>query len=115
MCGVQLGSGGTVQPVVGRVAGPLEANGGPGIQGEASFETPNTLIVKRADGDQETMSADRTIIASGSVPVTPPIDGLAEVPACVDSSGALSLAEVSESLLVSGGGVIGLVLASVCQ
>ena len=56
--------------------------------------------------------ADRVIIASGSVPMMPAIPGI-EAGQCIDSTGALELDTVPESMLIIGGGVIGIEMATI--
>jgi len=55
--------------------------------------------------------AANILIATGSVPACPPIPGLAESPKVLDSTGILDLDATPESLVVIGGGVIGLEFA----
>jgi dihydrolipoamide dehydrogenase len=72
-----------------------------------------TLIgpgVVEVDGVRRT--ADHVIIATGSVPVMPPIPGARDNPLVVDSTGLLAVAEVPRRLVVIGGGVIGVEFAS---
>ena len=78
------------------------------IEGEAKFTGPKTVSI-----GGETVTADKVIIASGSHPIFPPIPGVQESQACIDSTGCLTLDHVPESLLVIGGGVIGIELGSV--
>ena len=81
------------------------------VQGEARFAGTNTMTVETAEGTQ-TISFDKCIIAAGSrvtkVPVFPNDD-----PRMMDSTDALDLADVPENLLVIGGGIIGLEMATV--
>ena len=93
------------------VAGLLKQNKVTRVDGEASFTGPKTLSVKKADGSVEEMTADAIIVATGSVNSQPPIPGLKENPNCIDSTGALSLEKLPKSMVVIGGGVIGLELA----
>jgi len=93
------------------VAGLLKLNKVTKIDGEATFTAPKTLLVKKPDGATETMTADAIIVATGSVNFAPPIPGLKENPNCIDSTGALSLKKLPKSMVVIGGGVIGLELA----
>ena len=93
------------------VAGLLKINKVARVDGEAAFTSPKTLSVKKSDGSTETMTADAIIVATGSVNFAPPIPGLKENPNCIDSTGALSLSELPKSMVVIGGGVIGLELA----
>ena len=93
------------------IAGLLKGNGIRRLEGEASFTAPGTMTITHADGTQEAVSADKIILATGSVNAVPPIPGLKENPNCIDSTGALSLEKLPESMVVIGGGVIGLELA----
>lgn len=82
------------------------------VEGEASFLSPKSLSVRKKDGSTETLTADAVIVASGSVNATPPIPGLADNASCIDSTAALSLGKAPESMVVIGGGVVGIELAS---
>ena len=93
------------------IAGLFKMNTVKKIDGEASFVAPGKLSVKKADGTTEEMTADAIIVATGSVNSQPPIPGLKENPNCIDSTGALSLEALPKSMIVIGGGVIGLELA----
>ena len=81
------------------------------IDGEATFVGEKKLSVKKADGTTEEMTADAIIVATGSVNSQPPLPGLKENPNCIDSTGALSLEKLPKTMVVIGGGVIGLELA----
>ena len=93
------------------IAGLFKMNKVKKIDGEASFVAPGKISVKKADGTSEEMTADAIIVATGSVNSQPPIPGLKENPNCIDSTGALSLEALPKSMVVIGGGVIGLELA----
>lgn len=93
------------------VAGLLKMNKVDVVRGEASFTGPRTLEIFREDGTRESLAPDAVILAVGSVNAVPPIPGLRENPSCVDSTGALSLETLPKSMVVVGGGVIGLELA----
>ena len=93
------------------IAGLFKLNKVKKIDGEASFTAPGKLSVKKPDGSTEEMTADAIILATGSVNSQPPIPGLKENPNCIDSTGALSLESLPKSMVVIGGGVIGLELA----
>ena len=93
------------------VAALLKANKVSKIDGEASFTAPKTLRVAKKDGSSETTAADAIILATGSINSQPPIPGLMENPNCIDSTGALSLEKLPKTMVVIGGGVIGLELA----
>src|SRR5215469_1006591 len=82
------------------------------VQGRAAFQNSTTLNVTKADGSQEALSFDRIIIATGSRPAVIPTLKL-DTPRMMDSTGALDLPDTPGSLLVVGGGYIGLELGSV--
>ncbi len=82
------------------------------VQGRAAFENSTTLSVTKADGSQESLSFDRIIIATGSRPAVVPTLKL-DTPRMMDSTGGLNLEDIPGTLLVVGGGYIGLELGSV--
>ncbi len=82
------------------------------IQGRAAFENSNTLQIARADGSTQSLAFDRIILATGSRPAIVPTLKL-DTPRIMDSTGALNLEDIPGTLLVVGGGYIGLELGSV--
>ena len=82
------------------------------IQGRAAFENSNTLRISRINGGEDSLSFDRVVIATGSRPAIIPSLKL-ETPRVMDSTSALDLSEVPSTLLVIGGGYIGLELGTV--
>jgi dihydrolipoamide dehydrogenase len=82
------------------------------IQGKAAFENSNTLRVSRANGSEDSLTFDRIIIATGSRPAIIPSLKL-DTPRMMDSTSALDLSEAPGTLLVVGGGYIGLELGTV--
>jgi dihydrolipoamide dehydrogenase len=82
------------------------------VRGDASFENSTTVRVAKADGHDQTLSFDRIIIATGSRPAVIPSRKL-DTPRMLDSTSALDLADVPATLLVVGGGYIGLELGTV--
>jgi dihydrolipoamide dehydrogenase len=82
------------------------------LQGRGRFADARTVVVKRQDGTEERVGFDYAIVATGSRPSVVP--GLsADSPRVMNSTGALALADVPKSLLVVGGGYIGLELGTV--
>jgi dihydrolipoamide dehydrogenase len=81
------------------------------VRGEAKFSSANSMDVLTSEGNQ-TISFDNCIIAAGSrvtkIPVFPNDD-----PRMMDSTDALDLADIPKKLLVIGGGIIGLEMATV--
>jgi dihydrolipoamide dehydrogenase len=102
----------TVDALVGGVKGLLKARKVEVISGEAAFEGPHTINVKLSDGTEKKLTADNIIIASGSVPAKPPIPGL-DGKNVITSDEALVLESIPESMVIIGGGVIGMELAMV--
>jgi dihydrolipoamide dehydrogenase len=82
------------------------------VQGRAAFAASTTLRVTKSDGSEETLAFDRIIIATGSRPAVVPTLKL-DTPRMMDSTGALNLEDIPGTLLVVGGGYIGLELGSV--
>lgn len=80
------------------------------IQGEGKFTGKNELTVTTAKGDQK-IQFDQAIIAAGSQPFRLPF--LPDDPRMIDSTGALELKETKGDLLILGGGIIGMEMASV--
>lgn len=81
-------------------------------QGKATFTSSNTLTVALVDGGSVDVEFEKAIVATGSTPAI--IPGLSiDSPRVMDSTGALELKDLPESLLVVGGGIIGFEMASV--
>jgi dihydrolipoamide dehydrogenase len=78
------------------------------VRGTATFKDANTLTVD--SGDEITFKS--AIIATGSFPIRPPIDGL-DAQRVVDSTGLLAQTDVPRRLLILGGGIIGCEFASI--
>jgi len=82
------------------------------VRGTAAFENSTTLRVTKPDKAETTLTFDRIIIATGSRPAIIPALKI-DSPRLMDSTGALNLEDIPASLLVVGGGYIGLELGSV--
>jgi len=82
------------------------------IQGWASIIDPTTIKVKKGDATDEIVNVDYMILALGSLPTKIPSLSI-NSPRVLDSTGALDLPEIPKSMLVIGGGYIGLELGSV--
>jgi len=81
------------------------------VQGTGRFESPNRLVVESPAG-RTRITFDQCIIACGSSPMR--IPGFPhEDPRVMDSTGALEIADIPKRLLIVGGGIIGLEMASV--
>jgi len=82
------------------------------LQGWAAFENSTTLRITKTDGAEQSRSFDRIVIATGSRPAVIPSLQL-DTPRMMDSTGGLNLEDVPKTLLVVGGGYIGLELGTV--
>ena len=92
------------------VAGLFKANGVEWVNGTGRFKDANTIAVE--GGEDVTFKS--AIVATGSCPIRPPIDGL-DSALCVDSTGLLARDEVPKRLVVLGGGIIGCEFASIFE
>src|SRR5690349_13025986 len=99
---------GVVKQMTSGVASLFKANGVEWVKGNGTFKDANTIAVD----DGEDVSFKHAIIATGSFPLSPPIDGL-DSQRCVDSTGLLAQSEVPRRLVVLGGGIIGCEFASI--
>ena len=97
---------GVVGKLTGGLAGLARQRKVEVITGEAKLTGPNTVSV-----NGRVLTFEHCIIACGSRAVSLPM--IPEDPRVVDSTGALSPSEIPERMLVIGGGVIGLELATV--
>src|SRR5437773_8759524 len=101
---------GVVKQMTSGVASLFKANGVEWVKGTGRFRDANTIAVEGA----EDVTYRSAIVATGSFPLRPPIDGL-DSPRCVDSTGLLAQTEVPRRLVVLGGGIIGCEFASIFQ
>jgi pyruvate/2-oxoglutarate dehydrogenase complex dihydrolipoamide dehydrogenase (E3) component len=89
----------------------MEAAGTRVLRGEARIVGPGAVEVRTDDG-VETLSAANVIVAAGSKPFVPPIPGMDDVPYWT-SREATSTRELPSSLVILGGGVVGVEMAQV--
>jgi dihydrolipoamide dehydrogenase len=81
------------------------------ITGKGSFISPNQIEVINTSGESSLVSFEQAIIATGSTPVELPF--IPKDPRIMDSTAALNLPEIPEQMLIIGGGIIGLEMATV--
>ncbi len=99
----------TVRSLTSGLAGLAKKRGVDVAVGEGRFTSPGELTVS---GDEpRTIRFRHAIVAAGSRPMMLP--GLPDDPRIIDSTGALALADIPERLVVVGGGIIGLEMATV--
>ncbi|NFB33242.1 dihydrolipoyl dehydrogenase [Clostridium botulinum] len=101
-----------VNTLVSGVSSLLEHNKVKVINGTAAFEGKSSIKVTKDQGESENIQFDNVIISSGSVPFIPPIEGR-ELEGVIDSTGALSLDSIPKSMVIIGGGVIGIEFANI--
>ncbi|MET2829267.1 dihydrolipoyl dehydrogenase [Mesorhizobium shangrilense] len=81
------------------------------VQGEARFTAADRVSVDLSNGLSREITFSKCIIAAGSSPVALPV--FPEDPRIVNSTGALELPSIPRRMLVVGGGIIGLEMATV--
>jgi dihydrolipoamide dehydrogenase len=101
---------GVVKQLTGGVATLFRANGIEWVKGTGRFKDANTLAVEGG----EDISFKSAVVATGSSPLWPPIEGL-DSERCVDSTGMLAQTEVPRRIVILGGGIIGCEFASALQ
>jgi len=109
--GVRKFKDGVVSKLTKGLAGLAKARKVTVVEGKAQFTSPQTLEVETKEG-RKVVSFDNCIIAAGSqsaqIPGFPYDD-----PRLMDSTGALLLEDIPKRLLIIGGGIIGLEMATV--
>ena len=100
-----------IKKLTGGLAGLAKGRKVTVVTGKGTFTGPNAIKVEGPEGTK-TVSFDQCVIAAGSEPVTLPFIPH-EDPRVIDSTGALELGGVPGRMLVIGGGIIGLEMATV--
>ncbi len=107
---VQARKAKVVKRLTGGVRVLLKRAGVQVVQGRGCLAGPTQVTVAGPDGEQS-LSAERVIVATGSSPMQLPIPG-ADLPGVLDSTGALALEALPASMLIVGGGAVGLEFAT---
>ena len=102
---------GVVRRLTGGLAGLARQRKVTTIRGDGRFTSPHQLQVELAEGGITTVGFEQAIIAVGSEPLMLPF--IPQDERIVDSTGALEIDGVPQRLLVLGGGIIGLEMATV--
>ena len=103
-----------VDQLVGGVEQLLKTRRVKVLYGSARMLRPNALLIDSGDGNTHEQSANRIILAPGSVTSVPPVEGR-DLPGVVTSTEALNIDTVPPRLVVIGGGVIGLEFACIYE
>ncbi|MFM0376462.1 dihydrolipoyl dehydrogenase [Paraburkholderia strydomiana] len=101
---------GVVKKLTGGLAGMAKMRKVEVVTGTGSFVDPNYMEVQ-TEGGKKVVKFKQAIIAAGSEAVKLPF--IPEDPRVVDSTGALELRQIPQRMLVIGGGIIGLEMATV--
>jgi dihydrolipoamide dehydrogenase len=99
-----------VKRMTGGVGTLMKGNNIDVFDGLGTVDAARTVTVKANDGSQQQFSADKIILATGSVPFIPPMPGV-DGQNVINSDTCWNLPAVPESLICVGGGVIGIELA----
>lgn len=102
---------GVIKQMTNGLSGMAKARKVNVVQGVGQFLSPHHIEVTAADGTKKVVQFKQAIIAAGSSVVKLPF--VPEDPRIVDSTGALELRQIPKRMLVIGGGIIGLEMATV--
>lgn len=102
-----------VDQLVGGVANLLKAHKVDVFNAKATVREPGVVHLEGGNGPTQ-IAAENVIIATGSVSARPPIPGL-DLPGVLTSTEAISLEKLPASMVIIGGGYIGMELANVFQ
>ena len=101
-----------VRGIVEGMGSALRAGGVEVERGSASFEGPKEVAITRLDGSSRTATASKVIIATGATPFPVSVLGLEE-DQVVGAEQVFEMEYLPESLLIVGGGAVGLELATI--
>jgi len=99
-----------VKRMTGGVGTLMKGNDIDVFDGLGTVDTSRTITVTKNDGSQEQFSADKVILATGSIPLIPPFPGI-DGRNVMNSDTCWNLPRTPESIICVGGGVIGIELA----
>lgn len=99
-----------VKRMTSGVSSLMKANNIDVFDGLGTVEAARTITVETSAGTTEQLSADKIILATGSVPLIPPFPGV-DGKNIINSDTCWSVTKTPESLICVGGGVIGVELA----
>jgi dihydrolipoamide dehydrogenase len=101
-----------VKKLTGGIGSLLKSNSVTIIDGIGKANNDNTVEITEGKDKGKTVKFEKLIIATGSVPLVPPIPGL-DLPGIMTSTEILDLEEIPKELVVIGGGVIGCEFATI--
>ena len=103
---------GITERLKGGIAQLLKANGIEMQSGQASLLPGNQVKIVNPQGETWVVQAENIILATGSLPLMPPIPGI-DLPGVMTSDEILSIEALPDSLVIVGGGVIGVEFAGI--
>lgn len=109
---MQAGKNKVISTLVSGVEGLLRRNNVEVISGRAKLTQSKQIEIDSGQGKKQTIQADKVIIATGSKPIVLPIPG-ADSPDVMGAEDMLSLDRLPKSLVMVGGGVIGVEMATI--
>ncbi|MEJ2047246.1 MAG: dihydrolipoyl dehydrogenase [Dehalococcoidia bacterium] len=101
-----------VSTLTAGVKGLLSGNGVEVLSGRAKLTSLGQMAVDSAQGKKETINADKIILATGGKPIALPIPG-ADSPDIMSVDDMLEVEKIPKSLVIIGGGVVGVEMATV--
>ncbi|MBI2847547.1 MAG: dihydrolipoyl dehydrogenase [Chloroflexi bacterium] len=101
-----------VSSLVSGIQALMKSNSIEVVKGDATVLSPNQVEVSNGQGEKEIVQCRRMILATGSVAATPPVPGI-NGEKVITSDGALALSEIPKSMIVIGGGAIGVEFATI--
>jgi dihydrolipoamide dehydrogenase len=109
---VQSAKNTVIARLVDSLQGLMEENRVEVISGSARLASEHTIVIDRGPGVTDTLTAPKIILATGSTPVKLPIPGT-DATDILQSWGILGLERLPKSLVMIGGGVVGVEMASI--
>ncbi len=98
-----------VKRLVVGVGSLLKSNTVKIVKGTATLGDPQTVVIKESN---EQIKADRVIIATGSVPAKPAVEGI-DLPGVITTDDALELTELPKSIIILGSHIFGVEFAQI--
>jgi len=109
---MQAGKDRVISSLVSGVKSLLQGNKVEVINGRAKFNSPQQVAVDSGQGKKQVIQAGKVIIATGSRPIVLPIPG-GDSPDIMNTESLLNLSSLPESLVMIGGGVVGVEMATI--
>ena len=102
-----------ISTLVSGVQGLLKGNGVEVINGRARLRPSRQVEITDGQGQEQVLQAKKMIIATGARPITLPIPGADSPRGIIGAEDVLDMERVPKSLLMIGGGVIGVEMATI--